>query len=232
MKTELNALIWWALRNGVDTVLFRPTDRAAARVNWGLDSPSGQSQTDHDCAAPIPVDPGRGAVGSGTRVVEQGDSIQSLAAAAGFHWQTIWDLPDNADLRRTRRDPGILLPGDRVSIPDIRPKVVKAGTDTRHHFRLRGRQTRDLCRAQRLGLPAEGPVVLFAGRLVEKKGVAIVVEACRRLPHVRFLLVGDGPLRNLLRDGLANVSWRKEVRADQMPEYYQAADCLLLPSHD
>jgi glycosyltransferase involved in cell wall biosynthesis len=84
---------------------------------------------------------------------------------------------------------------------------------------------------RRLGLPTDGPLVLFAGRLVEKKGVPIVLDVCRRLPATRFLLLGDGPLRNLLADRPGNVSWRQSVTADEMPEHYHAVDGLLLPSH-
>lgn len=114
--------------------------------------------------------------------------------------------------------------------PPGRSSVFPVGIDI-ERFRPADEMTRQGAR-ERLGLPPAGPLVLFAGRLVEKKGVAIVVETCRRLPDVHFLLLGDGPLRNLLRERPANVSWRQEVRADQMPEHYQAADCLLLPSHD
>jgi len=111
-----------------------------------------------------------------------------------------------------------------------RSSVFPVGIDT-ERFRPADERARRGAR-ERLGLRPEGPVVLFAGRLVEKKGVAIVVETCRRLPDVHFLLLGDGPLRNLLREAPANISWRQEVRADRMPEHYQAVDCLLLPSHD
>lgn len=83
----------------------------------------------------------------------------------------------------------------------------------------------------RLGLPADEPIVLFAGRLVEKKGVPIVLDVSRRLPGTRFLLLGDGPLRNLLRDRPGNVSWRQSVSAEEMHEHYHAVDGVLLPSH-
>jgi glycosyltransferase involved in cell wall biosynthesis len=83
----------------------------------------------------------------------------------------------------------------------------------------------------RLGLPQDGPVVLFAGRLVEKKGVPLVAAAIRRLPDVRFLVVGDGPLAHLIREPADNVTWLPRVEPARMTECYQAASCLLLPSH-
>jgi glycosyltransferase involved in cell wall biosynthesis len=103
------------------------------------------------------------------------------------------------------------------------------GIDT-ERFRPPAVEERRVAR-DRLGLRPEERVVLFAGRLVEKKGVDLVVETSRQLPAVRFLVAGDGPLRDLLRMVPPNVTWRQTVPADDMPAYYAAADCVLLPSH-
>ena len=80
-----------------------------------------------------------------------------------------------------------------------------------------------------LGLPA-GPVVLFVGRLVEKKGVPEVIELARRRPGVHFLLVGSGPLAGLLAGAEGNLSHLAAVPPAEMPRVYHAADALLLPS--
>jgi glycosyltransferase involved in cell wall biosynthesis len=82
-----------------------------------------------------------------------------------------------------------------------------------------------------LELPQGRPVVLFVGRLVEKKNIHLVVEVTRRLTNFHFLIVGDGPLRTLLSTADPNISWRPAVAADRMHECYHAADCLLVPSH-
>jgi glycosyltransferase involved in cell wall biosynthesis len=82
----------------------------------------------------------------------------------------------------------------------------------------------------RIGLTAAGPVVFFAGRLVEKKGVPLVLEVAAALPDVRVLVAGDGPLRGMLRAAPANVTWLQAVAADRMLDCYQAADAVLLPS--
>jgi len=51
---------------------------------------------------------------------------------------------------------------------------------------------------------AREPVVLFVGRLVEKKGCEYLIRAVGRLrnshPQVRLVIIGDGPLRSQLRD--------------------------------
>ncbi len=82
-----------------------------------------------------------------------------------------------------------------------------------------------------LGLAGEEPVVLFVGRLVEKKGIDLVLEVAGRLADVRFLVVGDGPLAGRVARAPANVRWRRAVPPDGMGECYRAADALLLPSH-
>lgn len=61
--------------------------------------------------------------------VKQGDCILSIADKFGFKWETIWNHPDNADLKQLRKDPNILFPGDIAIIPDKTPRVETAPTD-------------------------------------------------------------------------------------------------------
>ena len=77
-------------------------------------------------------------VGSGEYVVQQGDCISSIAHRAGHFWQTIWNHPDNAELKRIRKDPNILLPGDRVAIRPLEIKNETRPTDQRHKFVRKG----------------------------------------------------------------------------------------------
>ncbi len=66
--------------------------------------------------------------------VEPGDSVTSLAFAHGMVWQTVWNHAQNSDLRKLRKRPNILLPGDRVFIPDIRVHQADGATDAKHKF--------------------------------------------------------------------------------------------------
>jgi glycosyltransferase involved in cell wall biosynthesis len=85
--------------------------------------------------------------------------------------------------------------------------------------------------ARSASLPDPGrPAVLFAGRLVEKKGVPLVVEAAALSPKVEFLVAGDGPLRELLRRAAPNVRWLGHVDGSRMRQLYRAVDAALLPS--
>ena len=79
-----------------------------------------------------------GPLGDGWREVQHGECLLSIAYQEGFLWDTLWKLPDNAELRDARRDPGLLLVGDRIMIPERRIKTVPAGTDARHRFVKRG----------------------------------------------------------------------------------------------
>lgn len=79
-----------------------------------------------------------GPLGSGSHIVQPGECFLSLAYRRGFFWETLWNLPGNSDLRSAREDPGQILVGDQVVIPDRRLKEVPAATDARHTFRKRG----------------------------------------------------------------------------------------------
>jgi D-inositol-3-phosphate glycosyltransferase len=81
---------------------------------------------------------------------------------------------------------------------------------------------------QNLGIPESKRIVLFVGRLVEKKGVGLFLEVARRLHSYHFLMVGDGPIRPT---GINNLTWLPFVPPERMEIVYQAADVLLLPSY-
>jgi hypothetical protein len=40
--------------------------------------------------------------GDGNYRVQQGDCMQSIAATRGFLWETLWNLPENKQLKETR----------------------------------------------------------------------------------------------------------------------------------
>ncbi len=80
---------------------------------------------------------------------------------------------------------------------------------------------------------ASGPRagVVFAGRLVEEKGVHDVLAIAQALPSVAFTLLGDGPLLGQVRaSGLRNVEARGAVRHEEVVAALAAAAAVLVPS--
>jgi len=66
--------------------------------------------------------------------VKKGECLSSIAAGAGFDWNTIWLHPRNESLRRDRVDPNVLFAGDNVFIPDKSSRKVSAATDQKHTY--------------------------------------------------------------------------------------------------
>src|SRR5512133_814574 len=63
-------------------------------------------------------------------VVKQGACVASIAARYGFaNARTVYEDPQNAELRQRRPESGVLAPGDEVFIPERKAKevAVKAG---------------------------------------------------------------------------------------------------------
>jgi glycosyltransferase involved in cell wall biosynthesis len=87
---------------------------------------------------------------------------------------------------------------------------------------------------------AEGPVtILSVCRLVEKKGVDVLLEALARLPQRldwRFVHVGGGPLAERMKRSAAalgiaeRVTWRGALTQEHVLEEYRAADIFALAS--
>jgi glycosyltransferase involved in cell wall biosynthesis len=77
----------------------------------------------------------------------------------------------------------------------------------------------------------------YAGRLVEEKGIGILIEILKKLPdNVHVVLIGDGPLKEKLgmQASLFGVTDRlhmiDQVSSREMPGYLNIMDCLVLPS--
>ena len=90
------------------------------------------------------------------------------------------------------------------------------------------RRTRDLLRT-RLGAEAGTPLLLFAGRFVEKKGLHLLHRLAQHLPQARWIFAGWGPL-DPSQWGLAHVAVHRNLSQAQLAPLYQAADLLVLPS--
>jgi N-acetylmuramoyl-L-alanine amidase len=72
-----------------------------------------------------------------TYTVKQGDHLFGIAEANGFHdYHILWDHPQNADLKKLRQNPNILLPGDQVFVPDPEIREESRPTNKKHSFEV------------------------------------------------------------------------------------------------
>lgn len=75
--------------------------------------------------------------------------------------------------------------------------------------------------------------VCFAGRMAPEKNIDRIIDAAAGLPHIEFLLVGDGPLRGALEErasGLANVRFTGWLARPALISVLDSCSLLLLPS--
>ncbi len=86
---------------------------------------------------PVPLAKGS-PVGSGAYKVTQGECLIQIAGDTGHFWETIWNDPENADLKKARKEPFLLLPGDKVFIPELQVKYEECLLDAHHRFRRKG----------------------------------------------------------------------------------------------
>lgn len=116
--------------------------------------------------------------------------------------------------------------------PVLQPMVIPMGVDVEHFASGKPEQLR-------ARVPEDTQVVLFVGRLVEKKGVEDLIRAFSLLPDLtrtRLWIVGDGELKKELQSlaeqtGIAQQTtfWGR-MPNDQLPDFYAAADLFVGPS--
>jgi phosphatidylinositol alpha-1,6-mannosyltransferase len=73
------------------------------------------------------------------------------------------------------------------------------------------------------------PVVLFAGRFIERKGLPLLHELAVRMSEIDWIFAGRGPL-DPASWALPNVRVERERAGSTLAELYAAADMLALPS--
>lgn len=77
--------------------------------------------------------------------------------------------------------------------------------------------------------PHEGFVVGHMGAFTEEKGQHVLVEAARIVPQAKFILAGEGPLREALRkDAPRNVEFPGFV--EDLDEFFARLDLFVMPS--
>lgn len=77
-------------------------------------------------------------------------------------------------------------------------------------------------------------VVSFFGRLIEEKGIKVVIEAIKLVDkRITFAIYGEGPLVDQVKKAIRtykNVSYMGIVTPDKLPLHYSVADIVLMPT--
>ncbi|MCI0718840.1 MAG: peptidoglycan-binding protein [Acidobacteria bacterium] len=70
--------------------------------------------------------------------VEQGEYLSQIAKKYGFaDYRTIWDHPENAELKKKRQNPSVLFPGDQLFVPARDFKEESGSTEQKHRFQAK-----------------------------------------------------------------------------------------------
>ncbi len=97
---------------------------------------------------------------------------------------------------------------------------------------------KDASLRKQLGMPDQ--LILFVGRLAEKKGLTFLLDAMptvlKKFPKAKLLIIGDGPLKSALEQQAQQLGIHKSVifigkmSNDELPRYYATADLFVGPS--
>ncbi|APZ43705.1 glycosyltransferase family 4 protein [Acidihalobacter ferrooxydans] len=78
------------------------------------------------------------------------------------------------------------------------------------------------------------PVVLYVGRLAPEKNIELAIRAYRamqtRIPELRFVLVGSGPLEQPLKQANPDLIFAGLRTAEDLARHYASGDLFLFPS--
>jgi len=117
---------------------------------------------------------------------------------------------------------GALPPTER-GILEARSRVEPCVID------LPGAQSRAQAR-QALGIAPKTPVAVIVARLIAGKRVHVALEACERIPHLRAIVVGEGPERESLTRRFPRATFVGHVERPLALTYLAAADALVSAS--
>jgi glycosyltransferase involved in cell wall biosynthesis len=89
---------------------------------------------------------------------------------------------------------------------------------------------------RRLGLPVDGKIACYAGRMDRRKGIGSLLELAQRTPEITYWLIGKSQqdregwvARWVAEQGVTNVRRIPWMTEESLVEYLWAADALLIP---
>ena len=75
--------------------------------------------------------------------------------------------------------------------------------------------------------------VLFVGRLIQKKGVKLLVDIAKELSQIQFVLIGNGPEEQYIEKSSKqnkNIQFLGKIKNSELHEFYNCADIFCFPS--
>ncbi len=89
-------------------------------------------------------------------------------------------------------------------------------------------------KSEMFNISHDAPVVLFAGRISEEKGVdelpAIMAKLIEEIPNAQLVVAGKGPYEDKLKEQYPQAIFLGWVDHANLPKIYSAADICILPS--
>lgn len=191
-------------------------------------------------------------VGKGDYVVKDDDCMSSIAEDSGHFWDSLWNHPDNADLKETRKDPNVLMPGDKVTIPPITPKSIAKATGATYRFRRKGVPAKLHLRLMKQGKPRanESYRVDIDGKLTkgvtDAEGYVDIYIPCKAKKgklwvgppedeKLYYLQLGKTmPVERILgvKQRLKNIGYRSGSLDDEITSVYQDGLRAFQKDHD
>ena len=137
----------------------------------------------------------------------------------GFHNRSTGTLVASADLR------------DRLQAQGFRNvNVLGRGVDSD----LFAPQHRSHELRRNWGVSDDDLVIVYVGRLAPEKNLGLAVDAYRAMkrisPSLKFVIVGDGPLRAALQKEHPDLIFMGTHTGERLARYYASADVFLFPS--
>jgi N-acetylmuramoyl-L-alanine amidase len=128
--------------------------------------------------------------------VSEDECISSVADKHGLFWKKLWECPENTALRKQRKNPNVLLAGDRVFVPDKAMREEPGATEQKHTFRRKGVPTYFRLRVMDEDEP-QGDVRYFlkvAGKLLEGRTTTdgLIEEKIPANAREGQLVLGEG----------------------------------------
>ncbi len=76
-----------------------------------------------------------------------------------------------------------------------------------------------------------GSYFLYLGRLSREKGISVLLQVAKNLPHCQFVIIGDGPLRSLVEEyNGTNLNYLGFKTGDKLNKIIEEASWVIVPS--